>query len=376
MIPDELIDPDPPVFGSEFRRSVASRARARRRRRWQLTSGAVVAVSLVAAALGALAGDRLDQLGRVQRIEVAGTQRTPSGQPRTLLLIGSDAREDIDNVTADGAPDARTDTMLLVRVDPAGPRVRILPLPRDLWVGPIDAGHRLNSAFSSGGVSAVVSDVETLGYQVDHTVIVTMDAFVQLVDLVNGIDIWFDQPVRDPHTGLEVAEAGCTRLGGTQALALVRSRHLQRLDGSSWLDETTGDLGRLERLQELFVLAVAQLRGEIPSALTVERLVTWASDNLTIDSQLDEAGLLALAHDMLRADPAEIERWDLPVRDRTMPSGAVVLIPGPDFERTASAFSAATSADTGASLPGATAPNIPTSPPTGAGVHVRPCPGG
>src|ERR1019366_4702430 len=91
------------------------------------------------------------------------------------------------------------------------------------------------------------------------------DSFMNVVNTLGGIKMYFPEPVYDAYSGLNIQTTGCIALNGTQALQVVRARHLQYKgpgvtsdDPAYWPHETLSDLARIRRDHEfLRVLASA-----------------------------------------------------------------------------------------------------------------------
>src|SRR5690606_24895569 len=102
------------------------------------------------------------------------------GEPQTILLLGSDKR------WADRAEDpVRSDTMMLVRLDPEQPATTVLSIPRDLLV-PIP-GHgvaKINDAYALGGPRLALATVkEITGLEINHVANVNFKGFRRAVNL-------------------------------------------------------------------------------------------------------------------------------------------------------------------------------------------------
>ncbi|MFM9122882.1 MAG: LCP family protein, partial [Actinomycetota bacterium] len=150
----------------------------------------------------------------------------------------------------------RSDTIMLIRIDPSSKRAAILSFPRDLWVdiAGTTRQNRINSAFQSTDPNRLVSTIrENFGIPVDHYVNINFCAFKEIVTAVDGVKVPFAYPTRDRKTGFNVAAPGCINFDGDTALAYVRSRSGYRYfdpTKQKWLEDPTGDLGRIKRQQD------------------------------------------------------------------------------------------------------------------------------
>ncbi len=187
-----------------------------------------------------------------------------TSRPCNVLLLGSDSRsglsasQQVQNGTnQDLGGTTRADTIMLVHLDPSTNETVVLSFPRDLWVKiPGHGSDKVNSAFEGGveggGPELMAKTITALTHiPIDHYLYVDLNGFQHAVDTLGGVNMcippyYVDTPgdleavdpsgnivyihyseadhVADPYTGLDVLP-GCQHLGGTQALAYVRSRH-------------------------------------------------------------------------------------------------------------------------------------------------------
>jgi LCP family protein required for cell wall assembly len=204
-------------------------------------------------------------------------------QPITLLLLGSDRR-------FSNGP-SRSDSIFVLRADPQHKTIRGLCLPRDLYVPlqglPVRRTAKLNAALFYGdyyskseGIPAACETVSDLiGVPVDGTVVVHFGLLEKLVDSIGGVEIYFENPVMDPHffcmTGgnsyVLRFEAGWNYLNGRRALEYVRMR------------KPDTDFGRMKRNRQLLNLIMARLRSP-KSWLGLSRLVPQLPSEIDTDT--------------------------------------------------------------------------------------------
>ena len=99
----------------------------------------------------------------------------------------------------------RSDTIMVLRVDPAASRVAILSFPRDLYVEIADGGgtSRINSAYERDEPQRLADTIfENFDIPIDHYIQVDFCAFKTLVDAVGGVAVPFEFPARDDNTAL------------------------------------------------------------------------------------------------------------------------------------------------------------------------------
>ena len=139
--------------------------------------------------------------------------------PYYALLLGSDDREN-------GEP-ARTDTMMLARVDPVGNKVTLISIPRDSKVQIDGYGtQKVNAAFAIGGAAGAVDAVERLtGIRASHVAVIDFNGLATLIDAIGGIDVNVPVAVNDPEYAQLVLPAGEQHMDGDTAMRFSRVRH-------------------------------------------------------------------------------------------------------------------------------------------------------
>ncbi len=312
----------------------------RPRRTWPqrilLTIGVLTTFAAIVAAVGTAWG--LQRYSEIRFLAVPTVEPAEEGTPSNWLLVGSDSREGIDpNDPNAGAflgetvTGKRTDTIIVARVDPEAQTIDLLSVPRDLWVPIAGTGEngRVNAAFNGdGGEERLVSTVESaLGIEINHYAEVNFVGFQQVIDAIGGVPIWFDTPVRDPSSGLDIQTAGCHALGGSEALAFARSRSLEYLDDGTWRSDPTGDLGRTARQQFLLgrLATTASSKLDLTDIGTVDRILRVGGQNLLIDDGAGAGDLFGLARTFSAVGGEGIRRHALPVAGFRTSGGASVL---------------------------------------------------
>jgi LCP family protein required for cell wall assembly len=181
----------------------------------------------------------------------------PSTAPFTVLLLGSDD-------DAKFPPDRlNTQSMILVRVDPAARQATMLSIPRDLWVPIPNQGQgKISTAYQLGGPPAAIAAVESnFKVHIDDYAWIGLNGLVKLIDQLGGVDVVVTNPVMDnfypsdlsaggyPYDYYRVAVLpGAAHLDGVHALQYVRSRH----------GDIRGDFARSERQQQVLLAMKAQ----------------------------------------------------------------------------------------------------------------------
>ena len=177
--------------------------------------------------------------------------------PFTVLLLGSDDDSKFP-------PDRlNTQSMILVRLDPASRQATMLSIPRDLWVPiPNQGSGKISWAFQLGGPQAAIAAVESnFKVHVDDYAWIGLNGLVKLIDQLGGVNVTVTNPVMDdyypadleadvdPHGYYRVAVLpGPVHLDGVHALQYVRSRH----------GDLRGDFARSERQQQVLLAIKAE----------------------------------------------------------------------------------------------------------------------
>jgi polyisoprenyl-teichoic acid--peptidoglycan teichoic acid transferase len=157
------------------------------------------------------------------------------GKPQTILVIGDDRRK--SEALQKHPPPTRSDTMILVRLDPSKGATALMSLPRDLLVNiPGHGKQKLNAAFAYGEDRLTLRTVRNLlKIPIHHYVRVTFWGFRGAVDRLGCVYVDVDHKYFNdnrppagggpPYAAIDVG-AGYQKLCGTDALDYVRYRHL------------------------------------------------------------------------------------------------------------------------------------------------------
>jgi polyisoprenyl-teichoic acid--peptidoglycan teichoic acid transferase len=159
---------------------------------------------------------------------VQGQLEEFTGGPQTILVLGSDKRPDLEDA-------GRSDTTMLLRIDPDQDAIALLSLPRDLKVNiPGHGVGKLNDAYTVGGPKKTLEVVKQLtGIQIHHVVNVDFKGFEQAINAIDCVYVDVDRDYFHTNEGLAVSDyyseidinAGYQMLCGDRALQYVRYRH-------------------------------------------------------------------------------------------------------------------------------------------------------
>ena len=219
----------------------------------------------------------------------------PSPSAMNLLVVGSDKRSD------GGEKYGRSDTIILVHVDPDNNYLSMLSLPRDLRVDVPGHGiQKINAAFAYGGAALTITTVEQLtGVDINHYLEVDFQAFKDITDALGGVYVDVDKHYYNDNPNYELAKIspGYQLLRGDDALDYVRFRHDLNLD-----------FGRMARQQSFLNAMREQAMGwDLP--LKLPGLVSALFSNVATD--LGANDVLRLAYWGVRLDGNRMRRITL-----------------------------------------------------------------
>ncbi|MCL2465918.1 MAG: LCP family protein [Micrococcales bacterium] len=253
------------------------------------------------------------------------------GRAVNVLLLGSDSRLGDDNQRLGGKNDGmRTDTTIVVHVSADRGRVELVSIPRDSLVDipackttsgktiPPSPDTMINAAFSRGwtqggdlasaAACAWTTVASATGLHIDHVALIDFAGFEQMVNAVNGVDIYLDEPMRDTgkSTALDLP-AGKNHLNGRQALDFVRARHVTGTNGS--------DITRITHQQMLLrALAEKVMDSGLSDAAKLTKLVGAVSASLTVDKDLSASTTTALAYSLRSVSRSDVVFATIPWR--------------------------------------------------------------
>lgn len=310
----------------------AARLQRRRRRtgrqRLVLTAGCVVTVMCLAGA--SVAGYGLVRWYGVDRVDL-DVEAAAAGEPVNILLVGSDSREGEGEDEAAAVSGKRTDTIMVMRLDPQTEHVSVLSFPRDLWLPIADTGEsaRINSAYNEPGEQQVLIDTiaENFGVEINHWIEVDFQGFRQLVDAIGGVTLYFDRALRDKASGLYIEDLGCVTLDGETALAYARSRKAEYHTDDGWVRDPQSDLSRITRQQNLMTEALGTALDQAGSnPLRLRELIDIGASNVSIDDGLGLGDIRELGDQFQDLDTERFQTVSLPVEPRPGDEEATVVV--------------------------------------------------
>jgi polyisoprenyl-teichoic acid--peptidoglycan teichoic acid transferase len=153
-------------------------------------------------------------------------------EPFSVLMLGVDERE---------GDSGRSDTMIVLTVNPNNNSVKMLSIPRDTRTEIVGKGKedKINHAYAFGGVPMAVDTVENfLDIPIDYYVKINMEGFKDIIDTIGGINVENDLAFKVDQFTFPTGEI---HLNGEEALNYTRMRY----------DDPNGDFGRQERQRQI-----------------------------------------------------------------------------------------------------------------------------
>ncbi|MFP3952962.1 MAG: LCP family protein [Candidatus Acetothermia bacterium] len=199
--------------------------------KWKIAVATVLVILIVGSGVGIYLINQRNVNDLVER-----------GERVNLLVLGLDYIE--------GATARRSDTMMLVSIDPEANEASLISIPRDLYVKyPEGKFRRVNAAYAIDGADLAVDMVsDFLGVPINFHLVIDYKGFKEIVDLIDGVEITVEERLQytDEAAGLNIdIEPGTQLLTGEEALGYMRYRGNQ------------SDLQRISR-QQKFLQALLQ----------------------------------------------------------------------------------------------------------------------
>jgi len=356
--------PDPALAGLEALgveidgADVARQTRARHaapagRKRWRMwvVLGLVAVLVVVAAGAGYLYYLAHD----LRRVTVHGLHSAfHSGKEagtENILMVGSTSRcallvqNPAYGLCSQGVTGVNSDVIMILHADPTHHRLALLSIPRDLFIpnGRNTGANKIDAGLYNGLSQVVAAVEEDFGIPIQHAVSLNFDQFANIVQSLGGINMSFPVSVFDwsptgggtdgnqpVSSGLNQRAAACVHLDGTQALEVVRARHLRYESPSanpndpySWTQEAESDLARIRRDHEfLRVLATATAKHGLDNPLSDLSLINSVKADISFDQTWPVGDLVNLVLDFHSIAIDSVPQLTLPVQVVNDPNGS------------------------------------------------------
>ncbi|MBY8911575.1 LCP family protein [Bacillus sp. YC2] len=200
-------------------------------------------------------------------------------KPFSILFMG------IENYATSGKG-GRSDSLIVVTLDPRNKTMKMLSIPRDTRVtlagDTTGKKTKINAAFSKGGADETVSTVEDfLGIPIDKYVTVDFNGFKDVIDEVGGIDVKvpfdFDEMSDVSKKKRIYFKKGNMHLNGEQALAYARMRK----------QDKRGDFGRNDRQKQILNAMIDQM-SKASNIAKIDKIAEKASNNVQTNIRITE----------------------------------------------------------------------------------------
>ena len=205
----------------------------------------------------------------------ASDTKTSAGKPVSYLLLGTDTG------ALGRTEKGRTDTMMVMTVNPNTKTTTMVSLQRDTKITIDGVTEKLNAAYALGDAKQSMTTVEQLlDIKLDGYLLVNMKGLEQLVDAVGGVTV--KSPLTFSYEGYSFTENQDVTMNGTETLAFSRMRY----------DDPRGDYGRQIRQQSVIEAVMNKLKADPKSALNNDFLDA-VSDNVRSNISLTSMRNLA-----------------------------------------------------------------------------------
>lgn len=214
-------------------------------------------------------------------------------EPLAILLMGVD----MDQATRGGAwEEGRSDSMILVTVNPKTKETTMMSLTRDIMVEIAEANgestgtvEKLNHSYSYGQAPMAIATIEKMmDIDIDRYIEINMDGLVELVDAVGGIEVnntlGFPISISEYEPAYTaIVPTGKRLVNGDQALVYARMRY----------DDPEGDIGRQRRQREVITAIVKKLL-QLDGFTQYKKILTAISNNMRTDIEISTATIPSL----------------------------------------------------------------------------------
>lgn len=214
-------------------------------------------------------------------------------EPLTILLMGVD----MDQATRGGDWEGgRSDSMILVTVNPKTKETNMMSLTRDIMVEIAEANgessgtvEKLNHSYSYGQAPMAIATIEKMmDINIDRYIEINMDGLIELVDAVGGIEVnntlGFPISISEHEPAYtSIVQPGKQLVNGDQALVYARMRY----------DDPEGDIGRQRRQREVIMAIIKKLL-QLDGLTQYKKILTAISNNMRTNIEISPATIPSL----------------------------------------------------------------------------------
>ncbi|HEL1739819.1 TPA: LCP family protein [Streptococcus suis] len=214
-------------------------------------------------------------------------------EPLTILLMGVD----MDQATRGGDWEGgRSDSMILVTVNPKTKETNMMSLTRDIMVEIAEANgessgtvEKLNHSYSYGQAPMAIATIEKMmDININRYIEINMDGLIELVDAVGGIEVnntlGFPISISEHEPAYtSIVQPGKQLVNGDQALVYARMRY----------DDPEGDIGRQRRQREVIMAIIKKLL-QLDGLTQYKKILTAISNNMRTNIEISPATIPSL----------------------------------------------------------------------------------
>lgn len=238
-------------------------------------------------------------------------EKMASNEPLNILLLGVDEREN---------DRGRSDTMIVLTLDPSNERMQMVSIPRDTRTEIIGHGtvDKINHSYAFGGSNMSVDTVENfLDIEIDYYVRVNMEGLQQLVDSVNGVTVTNNLAFTNGSYDFPVGELD---LDGREALAYVRMRK----------NDPQGDVGRNERQRQV-IEGVISKGASFNGVSKINEILSVLGENVSTNMDFSDMSGLVTDYSGARKD---IETYQITGEGTTINGIWYLQVPDEEVKKT------------------------------------------
>ncbi|SER71241.1 LCP family protein [Psychrobacillus sp. OK032] len=248
----------------------------KKRKKWPWFVGIIIIIILGLIVYGSIIYKDLTETAKqmhepIER-ELSDKRKEPVAfkkkEPFSVLVLGVDERS---------YDKGRSDTMIVMTVNPTSKSTKMLSIPRDTYTEIIGRGvkDKINHAYAFGGIEMAMNTVENLlDIPIDYVLQVNMESFKDIVDAIGGITVTNSL---DFTSGPYSFPKGTNTLNGDEALAFIRMRY----------EDPRGDFGRQDR-QKQVIQAVLREGATINNLLNYKSIFGAIGKNIRTNMTFDE----------------------------------------------------------------------------------------
>ncbi|MDN3019545.1 LytR family transcriptional regulator [Paenibacillus sp. BSR1-1] len=253
------------------------RSQKRKSKKWMKVTSAILAIMLLGgAAYGYTVYKSLNNAVETMHQPIERTQsekrdkpvEVKAKDPFSVLMLGVDERK---------GDKGRSDTMIVLTVNPNNNSVKMLSIPRDTRTEIVGKGKedKINHAYAFGGVPMAMDTVENfLDIPIDFYIQVNMEGFTEMVDAVGGVTVQNDLDFTQDGTHFA---KGQLNLNGKEALSFTRMRH----------EDPRGDFGRQSRQRQI-IEGIVKEGASLSSLTKFSDIFTVLGNNVKTNLTFDQ----------------------------------------------------------------------------------------